>query len=268
MRNPVKCVLSILYGHVLHGARHAILPHDMSSTTLFLEPDKASALLAEARLGDREAFASLVMPYAPRLYRRALRLTGNPSDAEDARQEALMKAFTRLDQFSGNQNEFQNDLNAWVTRITTNASIDLLRQRRDSKHVPLETSDPESRENFAEQVPARGENPEEGYARREMRSLLTRAITQLPSDLRQVCLLRDVLQYSTQEVAERLGISSVAVRLRLFRAHRRLHDELRVMLRRNHRKTASCVSAVRPAPRPAVKKFVPLSAMPECACGD
>jgi RNA polymerase sigma factor (sigma-70 family) len=179
-----------------------------------------------------------------------------------------MKALKRIDQFSGKQHEFQNDLNAWVTRITTNASIDLLRQRRDSKHVPLEYSDSEAGENFAEHLPARGATPEESYARREMRSLLARAITQLPSDLRQVCLLRDVLQYSTQEVADRLGISSVAVRLRLFRAHRRLHDELRVVLRRNHRKTALRPSASRPAPRPAIKKFLPLAAMSECACGD
>jgi RNA polymerase sigma-70 factor, ECF subfamily len=256
------------YGRIPRGAWHATLPPDMSCTTLRLESSEPSTLLAEARLGNREAFATLVLPYAPHLYRRALRLTGNPADAEDAQQEALMKAFTRIEQFSGNQNEFQNDLNAWVTRITTNASIDLLRQRRDSKHVPLENSDPEAGENFAEHLSAHGETPEENYARHEMRSLLARAITQLPSDLRQTCLLRDVLQYSTQEVAERLGISSVAVRLRLFRAHRRLHDELRAVLRRNHRNTASRASASKSVPRPTVKKFLPLRAMPECACGD
>jgi RNA polymerase sigma-70 factor, ECF subfamily len=240
----------------------------MSCTTLCLQNHEPSTLLAEARLGNREAFAALVLPYAPRLYRRALRLTGNPADAEDAQQEALMKAFTRIDQFSGNQNEFQNDLNAWVTRITSNTSIDLLRQRRDSKHVPLENSDPEVGENFAEHLAAHGATPEENYARREIRSLLARAITQLPSDLRQVCLLRDVLQYSTQEVAERLGISSVAVRLRLFRAHRRLHDDLRAVLRRKHPRTPPFTATPKPAPRPAVKKFLGLPAVPECACGD
>jgi RNA polymerase sigma-70 factor, ECF subfamily len=255
-------------GYRLGGFWHATLPRDMSCTTLCLETIDPSALLAEARLGNREAFATLVLPYAPRLYRRALRLTGNPADAEDARQDALMKALTRIDQFSGKQREFHNDLNAWVTRIASNASIDLLRQRRDSKHVPLENSDFEAGENFAGHLSAHGATPEESYARREMRSLLARAITQLPSDLRQVCLLRDVLQYSTQEVADRLGISSVAVRLRLFRAHRRLHDELRAVLRRNHRKTPSRAPASKPAPSPTLKKLLPLSAVPNCACGD
>jgi len=77
---------------------------------------------------------------------------------------------------------------------------------------------------------AREDNPEERFARREMRKLMANAITQLAPELRQVCLLRDVLQYSTQEVAERLGISAMAVRLRLFRAHRRLREKLSMAL--------------------------------------
>jgi RNA polymerase sigma-70 factor (ECF subfamily) len=227
-----------------------------------------SGLLSEARRGNRAAFTALVLPYAPGLYRRALRLTGNPADAEDAQQEALLKAFTRLDQFAGNSDEAQDDLHAWVSRITTNASIDLLRQRRDSKLVPLEKNSSESGDNFAEQFPSREENPEERYARRQMRSLLARAIIQLPPDLRQVCLLRDILQYSTQEVAERLDISSVAVRLRLFRAHRRLHEELRVVLRRKQRRTVVLNPSSTRAAKPRMEKFPPMRVLPEYACGD
>src|SRR6266404_3575160 len=74
-------------------------------------------------------------------------------------------------------------------------------------------------------------DPEERCARRELGQLLAKAIVQLPPDLRQACLLRDVLHYSTQEVAGRLGISVVAVRLRLFRAHRRLREKLQDGLR-------------------------------------
>jgi RNA polymerase sigma-70 factor (ECF subfamily) len=227
-----------------------------------------SGLLSEARRGNGAAFTELVLPYAPGLYRRALRLTGNPADAEDAQQEALLKAFTRLDQFAGNSDEGQDDLRAWVSRITTNASIDLLRQRRDSRLVPLEKNSSESGDNFAEQIPAREENPEERYARRQMRSLLARAITQLPPDLRQVCLLRDILQYTTQEVAERLGISGIAVRLRLFRAHRRLQEELRIVLRRNQQRVSALKPARARAAKPGMEKFSPMRVLPEYACGD
>jgi RNA polymerase sigma-70 factor, ECF subfamily len=252
----------------------------MSCATLYLEATgisgaKAhlaaagrSGLLSEARRGNGAAFTELVLPYAPGLYRRALRLTRNPADAEDARQEAMLKAFTRLDQFAGNSDDRQDDLHAWVSRITTNAAIDLLRQRRDSKLVPLEKNSGESEYNIAEQVAARGENPEERFARREMRSLLARAITQLGPDLRQVCLLRDVLQYSTQEVADKLGISSMAVRLRLFRAHRKLHEVLRIVLRRNKRRSAMARQTAKRAAQSQMEKFLPLSAMPECACCD
>jgi len=237
----------------------------MNRTRAHLETAERSDLLTEARRGNVAAFAQLVLPYAPGLYRRALRLTGNPADAEDARQEAMLKAFTRLDQFAGKSDEAQDDLHAWVSRITTNAAIDLLRQRRDSKLVSLEKSGDESGEHFAEQFAAREENPEGRFARREMRSLLARAITQLAPDLRQVCLLRDILQYTTQEVADRLGISTVAVRLRLFRAHRRLHEELRIVLRRNKRQCVADRPASKRATQPRVEEFL---LMPECACGD
>jgi RNA polymerase sigma-70 factor (ECF subfamily) len=252
----------------------------MSCTTLYLEATgisgaKAhlaaagrSGLLSEARRGNGAAFTELVLPYAPGLYRRALRLTRNPADAEDARQEAMLKAFSRLDQFAGNSDDKQDDLHAWVSRITTNAAIDLLRQRRDSILVPLEKNGSESEYNFSERLAARGENPEERFARREMRSLLARAITQLAPDLRQVCLLRDILQYSTQEVADKVGISTMAVRLRLFRAHRRLHEVLRIVLRRNKRRSAMDRQTSKRAAQHRMEKFLPLSAMPECACGD
>jgi Sigma-70, region 4 len=98
--------------------------------------------------------------------------------------------------------------------------------------------------------------------------LLARAITQLAPDLRQVCLLRDILQYTTQEVADKLGISTMAVRLRLFRAHRRLQEVLRIVLRRNKRRSAMDRQTAKRAAQPRVEKFLPLSAMPECACGD
>lgn len=227
-----------------------------------------SGLLSEARRGNGAAFTELVLPYAPGLYRRALRLTQNPADAEDARQEAMLKAFTRLDQFAGNSDDKQDDLHAWVSRITTNAAIDLLRQRRDSILVPLEKNGGESGDNFAEQLAARGENPEERFAWREMRSLLARAITQLAPDLRQVCLLRDILQYSTQEVADRLGISTVAVRLRLFRAHRRLHEEMRIVLRRNQRRCAALKPAAARAAKPRIEKFPRMGILSGYACGD
>jgi RNA polymerase sigma-70 factor (ECF subfamily) len=228
-------------------------------------------VLADARLGDGEAFARMVLPYGPGLYRRALRLTGNPADAEDARQEALLKAFSRLHQFAGQLDEGKDDLHAWVSRITTNASIDLIRQRREGKFVSLEEPGIAAEDTLGSRLPARIDNPEERYARREQRVLLAGAIARLAPDLRQICLLRDVLQYSTHEVSARLRISTVAVRLRLFRAHRRLHEILRDNMRQKQRRCASqvaCLGAAKAAKSNRHREFLPMNTHAEFACGD
>src|SRR5262249_39698074 len=115
---------------------------------------------------------------------------------------------------------------AWLGRIAGNTSIDVLRQRRDGKILSLDEPRGTEDETLGGGIPVRVENPEEKYARRQIGRTLASAIKQLPPDLRQACLLRDVMQYSSQEVADRLGISVVAVRLRLFRAHRRLREKL------------------------------------------
>lgn len=185
-----------------------------------------STLISRARRGDREAFTEMVTPYVPTLLQRARRVTGNVADAEDVRQETLLKAWSRLDQFSGNCEDNTDDFRAWLARIAGNTSIDTLRQRRDAKHLSLEEPRGSSEESLATLLATPTADPEEQCARREMGRKLADAILQLPADLRQACLLRDVMHYSTQEVADRLSISVVAVRLRLFRARRRLREKM------------------------------------------
>jgi RNA polymerase sigma-70 factor (ECF subfamily) len=199
---------------------------NVSASTDFQHWQSRSALLRSARRGDRQALAELVMPYASGLYRSGLRLTGNAHDAEDVRQETLLKIMARLDQFEGAQSGPTDDLHAWVSRIATNASIDLIRRRREGKIFSLDHAGSFSDEPWSAQIPSGKANPEQDFLRQESRRMLASAISQLPPDLRQVCLLMDVLNYSAQEVADRLSISNVAVRLRLFRAHRKLREKL------------------------------------------
>jgi RNA polymerase sigma-70 factor, ECF subfamily len=243
----------------------------MCSTSLALDGVTRSGLLLQARKGDRESLAKLILPYAPGVYLGALRLTRNPADAEDVRQEAFLKAMTRLEQFTGTPGENRDDLHAWVSRIAANASIDVIRKRRDGKVCSLEEPNGAGDETLGSNVTAREENPEERFARREMRKLMAVAITQLAPELRQVCLLRDVLQYSTQEVAERVGISAMAVRLRLFRAHRRLRERLSMTLKPARQRQACAAAASRMDRRREERNCeqrVPLAAFAEYACGD
>jgi RNA polymerase sigma-70 factor, ECF subfamily len=183
----------------------------------------------------------MVSPYVPTLLQRARRVTGNVADAEDVRQETLLKAWSRLDQFSGTCEENTDDFRAWLARIAGNTSIDTLRQRRDGKHISLEEPRGNTEESLATLLQAKSADPEEQCARREMGRMLAEAILQLPADLRQACLLRDVMHYSTQEVADRLSISVVAVRLRLFRARRRLRETMEQSLQPKLRRNKSLV---------------------------
>lgn len=237
--------------------------------TFYLEAGTLSGrqLLAQARRGNRDAFAQMVSPYVPTLYRRARGITGNSADAEDVSQEALLKAWMRLEQFTGKQLESADDFRAWLSRIGTNTSIDLLRQRRDGKVSSLEEPRGQNEETLGSSIAADEQDPEERCARREMGRLLANAIVQLPRDLRQACLLRDVLHYSTQEVADRLGISIVAVRLRLFRAHRRLREKLQDSLRPAARRESAPVKPRTEYRQQPARRFASLAAA-QFASGD
>jgi RNA polymerase sigma-70 factor (ECF subfamily) len=239
----------------------------MCSTSIALSSTTRAGLLIEARKGDRESLAKLILPYGPALYLGALRLTRNPAEAEDVRQEAFLKAISRLEQFNGSQEETRDDLHAWVSRIASNASIDVIRKRRDGKIISLEEPSGVGEETLGSNVATTEKNPEERFQRREMRQHLADAIKQLAPELRQVCLLRDVLQYSTQETADRVGISAMAVRLRLFRAHRRLREKLTESKKVRQTHAAAAQIPVREAGRKR-QPGIPLRAFAECTCGD
>lgn len=200
----------------------------MSAT--LLQPFECSLdVLAAARTGDNNAFAALITPYVPRLRRLARRFTRNVEDAEDVCQESLLKAFTKLHRFTGSQDATKGDFRSWLMRITANSAIDFVRRRQSGRFVPLDECEPVLNESYRFGSRACRENPEASYARKERLGIIAGRIAELPAGLRRVCVLRNVMELSTEEVASRLGISTAAVRLRLFRAHGRM------------KKGASCV---------------------------
>jgi len=176
-------------------------------------------MLTAARCGDEKAFMALVSPLAPSLQRLANRYSRNTADADDICQESLLKAYVKLDQFSSTQELVTHEFHAWLMKIAANSAIDFLRRKHSKRLVPLDEC------NYVPDKPHEagaggwGENPERALVRQERRSMMAEAITRLPAELRRVCLLRNVMELSTKEVAAKLGITTTAVRLRLFRAH-------------------------------------------------
>lgn len=182
-------------------------------------------LIALARKGQISAFAALAQQFEPAVFSVAMRVTRNPADAEDVRQETYLRVHQHLNSFHE-----EGSFPAWVGRIAANEAVTSLRKRHTNRFVALDEltqngdDAPMSRELAAPQ-----ENPEQLCARNEKRRILARAIAELDPSLRSVCLLRDVQNLSTEETAEHLGLSAGAVRTRLFRGRMKLRERLRAI---------------------------------------
>ena len=173
------------------------------------------------RQGDKEACAICVREHSTNVYNLALKLTGDPSAAEDVLQETFLSAFKAISRFEG-----KAQLSTWLYRIAHNAALMRLRKRHVetvSLDEPIENEEgiPEPRE-FADW----SENPEEVLLSVEMRRAMDDAIASLSETLRSVFVLRDVNGLSTAQTAEILGLSEEAVKSRLLRARLALRERL------------------------------------------
>ncbi len=185
-------------------------------------PTDEEALLARLRTGDPQAFRHLFEAHADRLYRLALSLLRDPSRAEDVVQEAFLAALTHLNTFEGRAR-----LGTWLYRVAYNASLSQLRERVEEE-LPSEgdASEDESPIPMPHTLVDWDITPEVVLGNREARSQLEAAIASLPESQRAVFLLRDVEGLSTAETAEALGLSEVAVKVRLHRARLALRERL------------------------------------------
>ena len=157
-----------------------------------------------------------------RAFRLAFRITRNQQDAEDAQQEALLKAHRNLDQFQG-----RSRFTTWISRIAINEALMCLRKRRSVVHVSLEdaiTEDETAPVNF--ELHSNIQDPETAYSQKELRKLLTHAIAELRPLHREVFLLRAVECLSVVETAKALQVSVSTVKTRMRRARRELKEIL------------------------------------------
>jgi RNA polymerase sigma-70 factor, ECF subfamily len=180
-----------------------------------------SALVAEAKSGNNTAFEELVNRYERKIYRLALRLTGNPQDAEDVLQETFLKAFEHLPEFRQDSRFY-----TWLVRIAVNEGLMKLRKRRSDKTEPMDDAVDEDGHVMPREFQDWKPNPEQLLSREEMERVLLDAARRLPASLRTVFMLRDVEELSTEETAEALNLTPGAVKARLFRARFQLREEL------------------------------------------
>jgi RNA polymerase sigma-70 factor, ECF subfamily len=172
-----------------------------------------AVLVSMAKSGDSDAFVELSKLHSNRLLRTIYQITRNWHDAEDALQDATLRAFSHMKDFQG-----KSSFSTWLTRIAINSALMILRKKRGCYEIPFDGID-DSGDNYERwEVKSPAESPESRLTRKEREDLLRDAILRLPLGLREVVELRQGRGYSTREIARALAISVPAVKSRLSRA--------------------------------------------------
>jgi RNA polymerase sigma-70 factor, ECF subfamily len=180
-----------------------------------------SRMIASILAGDAQLFHELIRPYERRIYAMALSFLRNEADAEDATQEAFLKAFRNLASFRGDAK-----FGTWLISITLNEARSRIRRRDAVKMESLDGPEGEEGHVSPAQLTDWKEIPSEALERKEVRHLLHKAVTALPLIYREVFQLRDIEQMSVNEAAAALGITISSVKVRLHRARIMLQKHL------------------------------------------
>jgi RNA polymerase sigma-70 factor (ECF subfamily) len=162
-------------------------------------------LVARSRSGDREAFGELLWRHQDAVFTLANRLVG-PDLAGDVAQEAMLRAWRAVPGFRGDA-----AFRTWLHRITVNVAWTQRRRRARLETLPME-----------DDVPDPGATPDVAGEMVEVRAALRDAIAGLSPGQRAVLVLRDVYGWTTDEVAEELGITHTTAKVRLHRARKRV----------------------------------------------
>lgn len=178
-------------------------------------------LIERVRNGERELFYELIQPYERRVYATAFAILRNQADAEDAAQEAVLKAFKNIRQFRS-----EAKFSTWLTQITINEARMHKRKEHADRIEPIENPKREEGEYTPRDFADWREIPSETLERKEIRENLVQALAALGEKYREVFLLRDVQHLSIEETAKALGISVASVKTRLLRARLMLRDLL------------------------------------------
>jgi RNA polymerase sigma-70 factor, ECF subfamily len=185
-----------------------------------------AALASLAAQGDQDAFARIMRRYNQRLYRLAVSVMGDASEAEDVLQESYVRAFYAFSTYAG-----AGSLGAWLARIVRNEAIDRVRSRDSRRsHVAIEADlggqSEEDETNVSTDPLQSLTDPQALAANADLRRLLERAIQRLPEQFRSAFVLREVEGLSVEETAEYLGIPPATVKTRDHRARNLLRAYL------------------------------------------
>lgn len=179
-----------------------------------VESSDEADLIRQAQAGDKDAFQELVRRHQHGVFTLAMRLVNDREQAADVAQDAFIRAWRGLPRFRGDA-----AFKTWMHRITVNAAWTLKKRLGRHTAMPLDDAPQIADPTLSGDLERAGENL-------ELRERLRAALDQLTRPQRTVVVLKDIYGWSHGEIAETLGITVTAAKVRLHRAHHRLRDEL------------------------------------------
>lgn len=177
-------------------------------------------MVSRLQRGDEAAFEELVRSHGGRLLSVARRFLGSSEDAQDAVQEAFIRAFKAIHTF-----EERAQLHTWLHRILVNTALMKLRERRRKPEASIDELLPAYAADGHQTVESR-EWSDALFERRETAGIVREAIARLPEAYRVVLVLRDLEERDTAETARVLGTTTTVVKVRLHRARQALRTLL------------------------------------------
>jgi RNA polymerase sigma-70 factor (ECF subfamily) len=190
-----------------------------------VEEQSEEQLIERGLNGDAHALDTLFARNTRTLYQTALRVLGNPEDAEEALQEGLLSAYRNLPRF-----EKRSQFSTWLTRIVINAALMRRRSKRARPAVSLDDVASEGDLPLAERFADEGPNPEQLYAGTELGDRMNKKLAEISPLLRTAFWLREIEGLSAEEAAQVLGVSRNTLKARLWRARQELAARLGLTL--------------------------------------
>jgi RNA polymerase sigma-70 factor (ECF subfamily) len=188
------------------------------------QDDSDQQLVERVQAGEKAAFDLLVRKYQHRVLKLVSRFVSDAAEAEDVAQEAFIKAYRALASFRGDSAFY-----TWLYRIAINTAKNaLVSNRRRPVDFDLDLQDPEQYDRHARLK--EGDTPEGVLLTEEIRSVVEKAMEQLPEDLRTAIVLRELEGLSYEEIAEAMDCPVGTVRSRIFRAREAIDKKLKPLL--------------------------------------
>jgi len=189
------------------------------------ERDVDAELVTRVQAGDKQAFDLLVIKYQRKIMRLLSRMIRDPAEIEDVAQEAFIKAYRALPQFRG-----ESAFYTWLYRIAINTARNWLASNKRAPSTPSAFENEEGETFNESDVLTDGSNPESEMASRQIAETVNKAINDLPEELRNAIVMREIDGMSYEDIAQSMNCPIGTVRSRIFRAREAIATRLRPLL--------------------------------------